>query len=138
MAANNIVQFPGTFTRPENAKDLVAEHLEEVSAFAEAQAEADVLWGAIMNVIEEGGHMDHFLESEDPAVEGINERLILLREAFLNFFCFINGLEHELDPLVENLWTPLGIDDETLNLHAEYDTKYLRKLIEMTQSYISE
>ncbi len=137
MTSNNVVQFPGT-TRKAPEVDPVQEHLDEVELFSRANTNADTMWAAIMNVIEEGGHIDHFLESDDPAFEGLNNRMVLLREAFLNFFCFVEGCDHEMDPIVDNLWTTLGINDETLDLHAEYDTKYLRKLIEMTQSYTSE
>lgn len=130
---SNIIEFP---------KVHVAQSGEEVDTKPLRRAYADEmaneLFGQVVRIVEGSGALDVLLEADDPAYEEIHPRLIMLKEVIMSIFCFLENVDHELDPIMKTLFEYVGMDEEALEMLAQYNDKYLQRLIEVTREFNNE
>ena len=56
----------------------------------------------------------------------------------MSIFCFLENVDHELDPIMKTLFEYVGMDEEALEMLAQYNDKYLQRLIEVTREFNNE
>ena len=130
---SNIIEFP---------KVHIAQSSEEVDTQPLRRAYADEmaneLFGQVVRIVEGSGALDVLLQADDPAYEEIHPRLVMLKEVIMSIFCFVENIDHELDPIMKTLFEYVGMDEEALEMLAQYNDKYLQRLIEVTREFNNE
>lgn len=134
---SNVIRFP-TVNHDIEEDDGNPEIGARALRKAYADTLANELFGQVMRTIESSGTLDALLEADDPAFEALYPRLIALKEVLLSIYYFMEGVEHELDPVVNTLYDYVSMDEESVEMLAQYNTKYLQRLIEVTREFNNE
>lgn len=131
----NVINFPSGKQNWDSSQP--APDLESPKSVRQSYAEqmAMDLFQKTMMTIEGTGVFDALLEADDVGFAEIQPRLILLKEAMLSVFLFLEAEQHELDGVANALFNIQGMDHETLELVGNYNDKYLQMLHTVTENF---
>lgn len=132
---SNVINFPTVKHKWDESQSIPDIDAPKAVRRSYAERMAHELFDKTMRTIEGTGALDVLLEADDIGFDEIQPRLLLVKEALLSVFMFLEGEQHELDNIVEKMFNIVGIDEESLELVATYNDKYLQKLHAATENF---
>lgn len=128
----NVIDFPSG--KPQQTDAAPGIEAPKTVRRSHAELMANELFEKTMITLENTGVFDVLLEADDVGFEEVQPRIVLLREAMVSIFMFLEGEQHDLDGIADAMFEVAGIDHESLELVGNYNDKYMQKLRELAAS----